>query len=531
MVAEEIKTKTRQFLPWGLAIATGLGLTGAFAPFAQAWLGWVALIPLTAWFCWQDVPWRKAGLLGLTAGMVHYLTSLSWMTTVTTGGMVGLSAVMALYFSLWTVFWAWIAGGANGEYSTWINIRRCFFGACAWVALEWLRGWLFTGFPWNFLGVTQAPMVVLCQIADLGGVYLVSWLVVFSSLIFTVTIRRVELEIRSKMKVKTHLDFSLAMFLIGVSFLYGSRIMLAPPVEGKRLHYLCIQPDLPQSLERPTSTLEAMSRMELLMAEALSGRKREDMPNLVIWPETPIGSSYAEDPDFHGTVQRLTRDQPFALMLGSNDYAGTEIYNAALLLEPNTKDVQIYYKNHLVIMGEYVPLTRDFPWLQQYSPLGSNYSAGTLPGVFHLAQPEFTFAALICFEDTVSRVARRALPFRPDFFVNITNDGWFQRTGQSEQHLYNAIFRAIEFRRPLLRAGNNGVTAVISERGVISNLLGSFEKKDYFNAGFLEGDIVIPVPTVTLYEQLGEWVPLLGGIFSALALFQMRKRLFKRNEN
>jgi apolipoprotein N-acyltransferase len=457
--------------------------------------------------------------------MVHFLTTLSWMTTVTPEGMVGVSAIMAAYLAIWTVFWSRIAGGPEGLFSTLPNIQRCFLGACAWVALEWLRGWLFTGFPWNFLGVSQAPMVVLCQIADLGGVYMVSWLIVFAALTFTVTLRRVELEIRAKMKAKAHLDFSLAMFLIGVSFLYGSRVMLAPPVQGERLHYLCIQPDLLQSLENPTTTLEAMSRMEILMAEALRERKPEDMPDLVIWPETPIASSYAEDPLFHETVQRLTQGQPFALFLGSNDYSGTDVYNAALLLEPKTDEVQIYYKNHLVIFGEYVPLTKDYPWLQQYSPLGSNYSAGSLPGIFHLAKPELTFAALICFEDTVSRVARRSLQFRPDFFVNITNDGWFLRTAQSEQHLYNAMFRAIEFRRPLFRTSNNGVTAVITERGILSNMLGSFAQKDYFNAGYLEGDIVIPSAQVTVYERFGEWVPFLGGIFSIVALFRMRKKL------
>lgn len=523
MDTDEIKKKLGKFLPWGLSVLTGLGLTGSFAPWAQAWLGWVSLIPLAAWFCWNRETWRRAGTMGFVAGLVHYLTSISWMTTVTPEGMVALSAVMAFYFALWTVFWSRIAGGPDGKYSTLINIRRCFLGACAWVAIEWLRGWLFTGFPWNFLGVSQAPMAVLCQIADLGGVYLLSGLIVFASLTFTVTIRRVELEMRSKMKVKAHLDFSLAMFLIGVTFLYGARVLLAPPAAGERLHYLCIQPDLPQSLERPTTTLEAMSRMEILMAEALKGRKREDMPDLVIWPETPIGSSYAEDPVFKGTVQRLTEGQPFALMLGSNDYAGSEIYNAALLLEPETTDIQIYYKNHLVIMGEYVPLTREFPWLQQYSPLGSNYSAGSMPGILHLSKPALTFAALICFEDTVSRVARRSLLFHPRFFVNITNDGWFLRTGQSEQHLYNAMFRAIEFRRPLLRAGNNGVTAVISERGAVSNMLGSFGKKDYFGPGYLEGDIVIPEPPVTVYERFGEWVPLLGGMVTAWTLWRMRK--------
>jgi len=514
-------------LPWGLAVVTGLALTGSFAPYAQAWLGWVALVPLACWFCWHRVPWRRAGQLGFVAGLVHFLTSLSWMTTVTTAGMIALSAVMAAYIALWTIFWSWIAGGPDGQFSTLVNIRRCFYGACAWVALEWLRGWLFTGFPWNFLGVSQAPVVVLCQIADLGGVYLVSGLIVFASLTFAVTIRRLELELRAKMKAKAHLDFSLAMFLIGVSFLYGSKVLLAPPPQGEKLHYLCVQPDLLQSLETPTSALEAMSRMEVLMAEALRQRKPEDMPNLVIWPETPVAASFFEDPDFHGTVQRLTEGQPFALMLGSNDYSGVDVYNAALLLQPGDSDIQMYYKNHLVIMGEYVPFTQDYPWMQKYSPLGSNYSAGASPGIFNLKRPAVNFAALICFEDTVSREARRALSARPYFFVNITNDGWFLRTGQSQQHLYNAMFRAIEFRRPLIRASNNGVTAVISERGAIVNMRGSFEKKDYFDAGYIEGGIVIPPPPVTLYERLGEWVPALGGLVSAgvlIGLWMGRKR-------
>jgi apolipoprotein N-acyltransferase len=176
-------------------------------------------------------------------------------------------------------------------------------------------------------------------------------------------------------------------------------------------------------------------------------------------------------------------------------------------------------------MGEYVPLARIFPWLRKLVPPGGDLTAGEISGVFELAGNRIRIAPLICFEDSVARAVRRAAQKLPHLLVNLTNDAWFGRSAGAKQHLENARFRAIETRLPLLRATNDGVTALISSKGVILEQVWDSEFKSYQRAGFISGEIDLSELKATFYTQWGNWFVGLSMGFVFLGLIRLRNKL------
>ena len=163
---------------WLCAGGSGLLLTLGFAPFSQPVAGWVGLIPL-AYYGQRNRPEpRAAFLLGWFFGFSHFLTSLSWLQTVTVAGWAVLSAYLAIYPALWFLLWVSFAGRDPDRMTSGGNIRHSLLGASAWILTEWLRGVVFSGFGWNSLGVSQGDLLLIAQVADLGGGLLVSCVVV-----------------------------------------------------------------------------------------------------------------------------------------------------------------------------------------------------------------------------------------------------------------------------------------------------------------------------------------------------------------
>jgi apolipoprotein N-acyltransferase len=237
---------------------------------------------------------------------------------------------------------------------------------------------------------------------------------------------------------------------------------------------------------------------------ALTGNGAID---LLVWPESLAGTGWREEPEFQRAVQKVRRGGARSLLTGSLDIRGAKTFNSAVLFTGEEGCApQVYDKNHLVIMGEYVPLAGIFPWLRKLVPPGGDLTEGESVGILELAGSRVKIAPLICFEDSVARVVRRAAQKLPHLLVNLTNDAWFGRSAGAKQHLENARFRAIETRLPLLRATNDGVTALVSPRGVILEQVWDSGLKSYQRPGFISGEIDLSEPKVTLYTQWGDWI-------------------------
>ena len=502
---------------WLCAGGSGLVLTLGYAPFSQPVAAWIGLIPLAYYGQRQQPGIREAFLLGWFFGFSHFLTSLSWLQTVTISGWAVLSAYLAIYPALWFVLWVRLAGRDPDRMTSWGNIRHAFLGASAWVLTEWLRGVVFTGFGWNSLGVSQGDLLLIAQVADLGGVLLVSWVVAFAGLTLALTARRFELEIRGSQKWRPRWDFTAGVIVVGLTMVYGARTLLRPlPEPVVTLRYAAIQPSVPQDPWRSAKVSRVAQELKKWSELALVGGGPVD---LLVWPESLAGTGWREEPELQAAIQAVRRIGARALLTGSLDVRGPETFNCAILFQgPEGRPAEVYDKTHLVVMGEYVPLAGVFPWLRKLVPPGGDLTAGKNSGLLSLESPSVRLAPLICFEDAVPRVVRRAAQKLPHLLVNLTNDAWFGASAGSRQHLENARLRAVETRLPLLRATNDGVTALISPRGVILAEVRDPETGSVREPGFLQGELELREPEATPYTRWGEWPVWLSMGFLAVAL-------------
>ena len=502
---------------WLCAGGSGLVLTLGYAPFSQPVAAWIGLIPLAYYGQRQQPGIREAFLLGWFFGFSHFLTSLSWLQTVTISGWAVLSAYLAIYPALWFVLWVRLAGRDPDRMTSWGNIRHAFLGASAWVLTEWLRGVVFTGFGWNSLGVSQGDLLLIAQVADLGGVLLVSWVVAFAGLTLALTARRFELEIRGSQKWRPRWDFTAGVIVVGLTMVYGARTLLRPlPEPAVTLRYAAIQPSVPQDPWRSAKVSRVAQELKKWSELALVGGGPVD---LLVWPESLAGTGWREEPELQAAIQAVRRMGARALLTGSLDVRGPETFNCAILFQgPEGRPAEVYDKTHLVVMGEYVPLAGVFPWLRKLVPPGGDLTAGKISGLLSLESPSVRLAPLICFEDAVPRVVRRATQKLPHLLVNLTNDAWFGASAGSRQHLENARLRAVETRLPLLRATNDGVTALISPRGVILAEVRDPETGSVREPGFLQGELELREPEATPYTRWGEWPVWLSMGLLAVAL-------------
>ena len=194
------------------------------------------------------------------------------------------------------------------------------------------------------------------------------------------------------------------------------------------------------------------------------------------------------------------------LLLGSVQVEDDRAYNAALLISQGGQDVQIYRKVHLVPFGEYVPGRRWVPLLARIvgDEVPGDFDVGKEYTVFRLSSGDVQVAPLICFEDAIGDLTRKFVLGGANLLANVTNDGWFRRSAESQQHLANAIFRCVETRRPMVRAANTGVTCIVNDFGRVTQVLQD-ENGSTFTEGVLAGDVDVPTErSLTFYVRYGE---------------------------
>jgi apolipoprotein N-acyltransferase len=522
--------------PWLAAICSGLLCTACFPPFNLTWLCWIALTPLIAavWFSGKEsrCPWLRSLLLGYVAGLAFFFTVFSWLTTVTVLGWFLLQFYMAMYFALWAWFcglvrprekkkesgatkWdhmlARARGAAAPPRSVWTrstnNLLLAFVLGAAWVTHEWLRGWVFSGWGWNGLGVALHDKWPLIQIAELTGVAGLSFMVAFANVIIVTTARRLIVEAHSH-AVRPHFDLTLTMAGIVGVLTFGLRAaQVSTPTRPLRV--AAVQPNIPQTQKfDPQFTRKIFDQFRRLSEIAL---RANPPPDLLIWPESSMPGLVLRERESNNFVMQLAASAESDLLLGTIDEQNGDVYNAALLVSDGGEQVQVYRKVHLVPFGEYVPGRHKVPLVARIvgDQVPGDFTAGKEYTVFSLTNSEVQVAPLICFEDTIGDLTRRFLlptDTSPgaNLLVDITNDGWFLHSAGSHQHLVNAIFRCVETRRPMVRAANTGVTCFVNEFGRVTQELRD-ETGSTFTEGVLTGEIKIPVEhELTFYTRHGE---------------------------
>jgi len=507
---------------------SGLLLVASLAPFSCATCGWIALVPAW-WVITRSEQARRQPIRhGYLIGLIYFGGTFWWISNVTAIGAFFLVLYLALYPAIWFLLVARFVAPRPSETATAVLLRA--LGAAAlWVMLEWWRSWFLTGFNWNELGISQAPSIVFRQLAAFGGVHLISFVLVTVNVLWAEGILGIVKTAQEKRVFRASLPFAAALAIVAGCFVLGwchiQSIQTAR--HGPLLTFACIQPNIPQIpydeskpyIDFQNTEIAALEKTEKLSLDVIEGQEK---PDLLIWPEAMIDEGVFQDRPLNEAVRDICQTYGGYFLLGSQDFdigGGHKLYNAAYLFTPHGDQYEEYRKTRLVILGEFLPFGDTFPWLRKLAGVGMDFSPGPGPKVFTMKNPPLTFAPLICFEDTLPDVADKAARLRPDFFITITNDGWY--TGWCaawgiRQHLNHAIFRCVEHDRPMIRCANTGVSCMIDQNGTVTDRFLGPSGAEIDVGGIFAGKLFAYEPHGTLYEMWGDWIVLISSLVSVM---------------
>lgn len=521
--------------PWLAACLSGILLALCFAPWNQPYLIWVALLPLLAalWTTSNDAAKWKIPSLGYATGLVFFTSTFYWLSELAdlfdSPGLFGLPLLLAVYLAVYPSVWAWLVATPppQAKTNTGASLRNITFAVratCSWVALDWVRGWLFTGFGWNTPGVALHENLALIQIADLFGVHGITFVVVFTNLILALVVRRVIQVASIRALPNLRGELMTAILLVGCSVSYGVRCVVQSSTRGTvPLRVVAVQPNIPQEEKFETqeedAVLKKISDLTGLVAAI------QPAPDLVLWPEaaTPRGM-FADEANHAFTMQQMERMNA-PLLLGtlepasSDEIGGGEMqeFNSAVLINSKQGPLQSYRKRHIVPFGEFLPFREWLPrWVRMLVP--GDLAAGKDENLLLLDHPALKLGALICFEDSLARETRSLVRAGAQVLVNLTNDSWFGSSAATVQHLANAKFRAVETRLPMIRCANTGETCAIDPLGRIDQRLIAFtEGMDTFVVNAPK------TPQETTYTRFGDfWI--VACAFATLVLARSRMK-------
>jgi len=429
------------------ALLTGAASVFCFAPFALWWLAFPLGCVLFLLLDQSPTP-RAAALTGWLFGCGFFLAGVSWVYVSLSvfGGMPAWVAALAtLLFCLAMALYPALFGAVFKRWQPAERLVAALYFAALWALSDWLRGWLFTGFPWLALGYSQGPGSPLAGFAPVLGVYGLSLLTALLAALLACW--------------RVGLPVLLLVFGAGLAL---AQVAWTTPA-GAPISVALAQGNVPQSLKwEPTQFFRTL-RLYRDLVEAHPAQ-------LTVLPETAAPAFFDQlPPEFVDDLQRLALREQGDLLLGTVTGSGTQYWNTAVSLGASAR--QQYSKSHLVPFGEFIP--PGFSWFLQMAHIPmSEFSRGaaTQPPLAIAGQQ---LAINICYEDVFGEEIIRALP-AATMLVNMSNTAWFGRSLAQPQHLQIAQMRALETGRPMLRATNTGMTAVIQPDGTVQAVLPAF---------------------------------------------------------
>jgi apolipoprotein N-acyltransferase len=465
----------------------------------SALLGWASALALVGAVLHPQASYKTV----YSAGVVQTFLGFYWLfdTIRLFGGFPGYAA--AAVFALFVL----VSAGQNLVFLFVYRrlpemLSRAGLGiAVAWVCSEWVSIRIF---PWYF-GHTQLGFPALAQVADLAGVPLISLIMLWGSeCIFRIVGNR---PAPSESPRAGFLRITSACAVVGALLWYGSI----------RWHYFAEPqgPALKVALVQANISIEEKHNMRFFGEnKARYIRLTSELPPdpaLIIWPESVVQDFVPADVGLASRDKRIPHFPGKHLLTGALTYLSKdEVFNSALQVLANGAVPTPYHKQILMPFGEYMPGSSLFPSLNELNPAGGQFSAGKDvmvmefpeiipdPGAAFSGLPRTLAAPLICYEDVVPSLSRRAVEKGAQLLVNLTNDAWFGDTMAPYQHHLIAAFRAIETRRFLIRSTNSGLTAIVSPRGeTIASLPG-------YSEGILSSEVTLMTNGAPYTQGVGD---------------------------
>jgi apolipoprotein N-acyltransferase len=472
-----------------LALALGAAAALAMPPFHAVYLLPVCFVGLI-WLA-ESAPHRRAAFaVGWWFGFGHFCAGLYWvanafMVEAELYGALAPFAVMGLsiYLALFPAAAALAVWGRGG--CPWAAPLAL---AGAWALGEWLRGWLFTGFPWNPLGSVWAFSDAMLQPAAWVGVFGLSLITAFAAAALAA------LGTGPVTKGRAAPAAVATLLLLGLWGAGALRLADAPAGDVAGVKLRIVQGNIPQKIKWQRNLREAHLASYLALSGLYGGGATH-----VIWPETAV--PFALNSDTRHREAAASAAPPGGALITGSVRTGTQaapgVWNSVLAIDQSARLIATYDKAHLVPFGEYVPLRGLLPFGKLTEGRG-DFSSGpgprsvTVPG----APP---FSPLICYEAIFPAAVVGPGP-RPRWLLNVTNDAWFGLSTGPRQHLVAARLRAVEEGLPLVRAANTGISAVIDANGRVRGRLGLDVK------GVLDAPLPAAYDGPTVFGLTGRWL-------------------------
>ncbi len=486
-----------------LAALAGAILPFAFAPYEIRPIAYVS--PAILFYLWRTIPPGRIYISGFLFQLGFFAVGVHWVyysihlfghavaplaVLVTALFVVGLSVIC----SLSGLLFKWLGRDRD------VLISALLFTA-AWSAFEWLRGWLFGGFPWLLIGYSQID-TWFSGFAPLVGVYGIGFFLVLCTSLVTAAL----ISVSTSMRIAS---LSVVAIIIAAA-------MILEPVEWGRskeqpLRVRMVQGNIKQQVKFDRDALVE----SLDLYTRLSERNTEEKPNLIIWPETAIPTVFKRVERYlQPFVKKLETEKIELLSGGFKVDENDRVYNA---FRQMGGEKQTYLKSHLVPFGEFMPFRFILDFLSAYIDIPmSDLSSGPMIQAPMRIQGE-KIGLSICYEDVFGEEMRFQLP-ESTILVNVSNDTWFGDSAAPYQHQEIAAMRAREFSRALIRVTNTGVSSFISHRGEVEQSIPQFEQ------GFSDKR-VMPREGLTPYALVGNYpvIFLFGITLLVAALGRMKK--------
>jgi len=455
-----------------------------------AWRGWIAgtagSIPLYYWIAYTVGVQGKLGwaLGGLAAFLV--------------------SAYVGAYFS--------VAAAAARRLESRFGEGGLWLFPAVWTAVEMARSYLFSGFPWMLLGYSVTGSATLRQAADLAGVHGLSFLLAVSGVSVHLAGRRLSDRLQPNAAIPLIPGAAALLFLV----LYGRSVQANPADPATRIPEVkaaIAQGGIDQAVkwdpENQLATLKIYGE--------LTKTARDEGATVVVWPETAAPFVYGWEEELSRRLEAIAVSGGVPIIFGAPWYdpaGGGKFYNSVFQMDARGVVLGRYDKRHLVPFGEYIPLRPVLFFLTKLTAGEEDFSTGTGPALFHHSGRPV--AASVCYEALFPELIRDGVLEGATWLVNVTNDAWFGDTVAPYQHLAMARMRSVEFRRPMVRAANSGISAFIDADGGIAASLGLFRR------GVLVAS-VRPATGATVYAKTGEIFGISCSILTILAfIFPLR---------
>lgn len=432
-----------------------------YAPFGLYWLPWLTLAAL--FFLARQAAARDAAITGYAFGAGLFLAGVSWVyvSLHVYGGMdVPVAALFTLVFCAILACYPAAALAAMGRMRGSPYAKALLLFPALWAITEWIRGWLFSGFPWLAVGYSQVPSGPLAGFAPVLGVYGISLATAAVAGAIALVVDGMQARRAKAAGARKEI---LAGALVAIVLVAGGAGLKphawTQPVAGEPTSVTLLQGNIPQEMKwRPERAIATL--------ETYLGLTREAPGKLILLPETALPMLSVDiPPDYLRALAAVAVRNGGDLLYGVPEVDASGSYFNSVM-SAGSAPAQTYRKHHLVPFGDYFPMQALLGWIMRlmHIPM-SDFSHGP-PVQKPMAVAGQKVAVNICYEDAFGEEIIRQLP-EATLLANFTNDAWWGDTIASRQHLQIAQARALETGRPMLRATNTGITAIIGPDGYI----------------------------------------------------------------